>query len=175
MILILNGSPNKNGHTMKTVKKIIKGIDEEHIIINSYAENIKACIDCKYCDNLDGCSINDNMIQIYDLIDSADKIIIASPLYFASLSSSTLDIISRFQTFFTKKFIRKEDVKKLDKSLLVCTAGGDWPTMFNGPIETMKIVNMLFSIGDSMNLLIKNTDKINSQEIDVTKYIKFLK
>ncbi|XMB85509.1 flavodoxin family protein [Mycoplasmatota bacterium WC44] len=174
MILILNGSPNKSGQTIQLINTLVSNLDEEYIIINAYELDIIPCTDCKYCDKLDGCSKKDDMDEVYDLLKSSNKLIIASPLYFATISSKLLDIITRFQTYFAKKFVRKGEVLKIEKSLLICTAGGEWPTMFNGPIETMKVLNMLFSIDESKNLLVRNTDNIDSLETDVTEYTEFM-
>ncbi len=175
MILILNGSPNASGYTGKLIKKIVTGIDEKFVILNAYDLKVLPCNDCKYCDDNEGCSQHDDMSRIYDLLESSDKLIVASPLYFASISSKLLDVITRFQTYYSKKFRRKEEVLKISKSTLICTAGGDWETMFNGPLETMKIINMLFSVKESNNLLVRNTDTVDSLITEVTEYIEFLK
>ncbi len=50
-IIIINGSPNKEGHTNKIVDSILEdiNINVEIKYINCYDININPCIDCKYC------------------------------------------------------------------------------------------------------------------------------
>ena len=54
MILILNGSPNKDSATMTISNDLIKKSKEEVIIINTYDLNITSCDDCKYCSKTRG-------------------------------------------------------------------------------------------------------------------------
>lgn len=180
MILILNGSPNKNGNTMKVVNKLLEKIDDEVHIVNAYNDKIKSCTDCKYCEYKSGCSIKDKMIEIYEIIQKSDTIIIASPLYFATFSGELINLISRFQTYFSGKYIRKETVPKVKKGILLVTAGGNWSSMFVGVKETFHILENLFSFEETKDLLITNCDKINPLEnkiitSKIKELVKFIK
>lgn len=84
--LIFNGSPRKNGGTSKLVKELKDHISGEVDVIDSYRTDISPCVDCRYCWTNDQCSINDEMQTVYRLIDEADNIIIASPIYFGELT-----------------------------------------------------------------------------------------
>ncbi len=154
MILVLNGSPNKDGYTTKVIKEQIK---EEYIEIRAYDEVIKPCDDCKYCKYQTGCKWDD-MDHIYELLSKCDKLVIASPLYFGALSSELLGIITRFQTYFSQKYYRELDLFTIDESLLIITAGGSYPDMFDGPRATMRLLNALFGVKKTEEVLIKSTD-----------------
>ncbi|MFW6312128.1 MAG: flavodoxin family protein, partial [Nanoarchaeota archaeon] len=69
-------------------------------VINAYEENISPCIDCRYCWKNRGCSIKDNMQDIYNKIDEADNIIIASPVYFHTVPGPLKIIIDRCQVYW---------------------------------------------------------------------------
>ena len=155
MTVVINGSPNKDGFTKKIIESTVK---EDYIDINAYLETIKACDDCKYCNTLPGCKWDD-MDYIYDLLSKCDKLVIASPLYFGALSSKLHNIITRFQTFYSQKYYRKVDMFQIKESVLIVTAGGEYPDMFNGPIATMKILNMLFRVEKYTEVFKSNTDK----------------
>ncbi len=79
--LILNGSPHNNGDTAFVINKVKERFpsDTEFDEINAYKDDIKPCIDCRYCWKNEGCSIKDNMAVI--LKDDYDVLIIASPIY----------------------------------------------------------------------------------------------
>ena len=74
---IMNGSPRKNGDTVSLINKLTKQLNGEYKIVDAYYLDISACIDCRYCWNHDGCSINDSMTEICDYIVDCDDIVIA--------------------------------------------------------------------------------------------------
>jgi len=124
--LIFNGSPRKNGDTMALINELTKYLKGEYKIIEAYDCNIKPCIDCRYCWKNEGCSINDEMQDVYNYIKECDNILIASPLYFSELSGQLLAITSRLQTFYCAKFFRKMDpIEKKKKGGVIIVGGGD--------------------------------------------------
>lgn len=164
MILVIYGSPNNNGNTAKVLDKILEHVNEEVNFINAYKDKIKPCIDCKYCEYKMGCSIKDKMTEIYELIQRTDTLIIASPLYFATFSGELVNLISRFQTYFSGKYVRKEFPPKIKKGILLVTAGGKWSSMFVGVKETFNILEKLFTFEETKELLIPSCDNIKPLE-----------
>lgn len=124
--LIFNGSPRKNGDTVSLINELTKHLKGEYKIIEAYDCNIKPCIDCRYCWKKEGCSINDEMQDVYNYIKECDNILIASPLYFSELSGQLLAIMSRLQTFYCAKFFRKTNsIGKKKKGGVIIVGGGD--------------------------------------------------
>ncbi|WP_242943320.1 flavodoxin family protein [Clostridium uliginosum] len=125
--LIISGSPRKNGDSMTLVNEMVKYLDGEVRVINTYNNNISPCVDCRYCWDNKGCCINDEMQEVYQLLDEVDNVIIASPLYFSELTGQLLSLASRLQLFFVSRCIRKDSEFKQKKKngVLVISAGGD--------------------------------------------------
>lgn len=124
--LIFTGTPRKNGDTMSLINEFLNHLDGEYKIVNAYDCNIKPCIDCRYCWKNSGCSINDEMQQVYDYIEDCDNILMASPLYFSELSGQLLAITSRLQTYFCAEHFRKViPIKKEKKGGVIIVGGGD--------------------------------------------------
>ena len=124
--LIFNGSPRTDGNTSEIVKFILKDLKGEYKIINAYACDISACVDCRYCWQNEGCSIKDGMQEIYDYIQTCDNIVIASPIYFSELTGRLLDVGSRFQTYYcARKFRNEQPIEKPKKGAVVLVGGGD--------------------------------------------------
>ncbi|MDF2542407.1 MAG: putative acetyltransferase [Herbinix sp.] len=124
--LIFNGSPRKNGDTVSLINKVIKNLTGEYKIINAYDCRINPCIDCRYCWNHDGCSIQDGMQEVYEYIEECDNILIASPIYFSELTGALLNVGSRLQTYFCARFFRKEKpIMKSKKGAIIVVGGGD--------------------------------------------------
>ena len=67
---------------MALINEMRKYLDGETNVIHAYYDNISPCIDCRYCWENDGCSIEDEMQEVYKLLDEVDNVILASPLYF---------------------------------------------------------------------------------------------
>jgi len=125
--LIINGSPRKNGDTMALIKELTNELEGEIYRFDVYCEDIKACIDCRYCWQNEGCIINDKMQDIYSLLDEVDNFIIASPLYFSELTGELLSFASRFQTYYAQQNIRMNLNYRLKEKLgaLIIVGGGD--------------------------------------------------
>lgn len=124
--LIINGSPRVNGDTVSLINIIMKNIIGECKILNAYRCDISPCIDCRYCWKNSGCSINDEMQDIYGYVQDCDNILIASPIYFSELTGKLLDVGSRFQTYFSARYFRKiEPIIKPKKGAVILVGGGD--------------------------------------------------
>ncbi len=124
--LILNGSPRRNGDTVSLINKLTKQLNGEYKIVDAYYSNVSACVDCRYCWNNDGCSINDEMTEIYDYIVDCDNVVIASPIYFSQPTGRLLDVCSRFQTYFAAKHFRNQlSLIKPKKGAVILIGGGD--------------------------------------------------
>ncbi len=124
--LIFIGSPRKKGNTEALVAELLKRLKGETKIVRAYGCDVRACIDCRYCWKNTGCSIKDGMQEIYDDIQEADNIVIASPMYFSELSGQLLAVLSRLQTYWCAKYFRQEEpVPKKKKGGVIIVRGGD--------------------------------------------------
>lgn len=99
-ILILNGSPTKNGNTEALVNAFKDGAaskGHEIDVINVAHKKVNGCMACDYCHAHDGqCVQKDDMQEIYPLIQQADMIVFASPIYYFTMSAQLEAVIHRF-------------------------------------------------------------------------------
>ena len=113
-ILILSGSPRKNGSTDLLVKAFCEGAAEagHHIIVHRVADmNINGCLGCKYCSKKIGeCAQKDDMTPVYDEIRAADVVVFASPIYCASISGQLKLALDRTFVFYWEGIAGKESV-----------------------------------------------------------------
>ena len=111
---------------MALVNEFLKNLKGEYKLVEAYDCNIKPCIDCRYCWERNGCSIEDEMQEVYDYIQDCDNILIASPLYFSELTGPLLAVTSRLQTYFCARYFRKvKPIPKSKKGGVIITGGGD--------------------------------------------------
>lgn len=124
--LIFVGSPRKKGNTESLVAALVGQLEGETKIVRAYDCNVRPCIDCRFCWKNMGCSIKDGMQEIYEEIQEADNIVIASPMYFSELTGQLLAVLSRLQTYWCAKFFRHEEpVPKKKKGGIIIVRGGD--------------------------------------------------
>jgi multimeric flavodoxin WrbA len=72
--------------------------------------NIKPCQDCSGCENTGRCVIDDEMQQVHETIRVADRILLASPIFFFGLSAQMKTMIDRCQAFWCEKYLLKKPV-----------------------------------------------------------------
>ncbi|MGL5042896.1 MAG: flavodoxin family protein [Culicoidibacterales bacterium] len=149
--LIFVGSPKKRGHTMALVNKVMETLSGEIEVINVFNHlDISPCTDCGYCTKKSGCSIDDDFNQILEKIAAADAYIIATPMWFGSISGPLLSFFSRLQTISCGLIFRKDVFHKWDKAaILLATSGASWHSMMK-PVETT--AEFMFSHLDAMTL-----------------------
>lgn len=99
-ILILNGSPRKNGNTERLAEAFRKGaVSAGHEVTLFSVRNTKVngCLGCDYCMQHEGqCVQKDGMQEIYDALYRADTVVFASPSYYFGWTSQLKAIVDRF-------------------------------------------------------------------------------
>lgn len=107
-IIVLTGSPRKNGNTEILADSFIKGAREARNQVEKVClagKKINGCLGCDYCMRNDGtCVQKDDMQEIYQKLYAADMVVLASPLYYFGLSAQLKAVIDRFYAAIAKPF-----------------------------------------------------------------------
>jgi multimeric flavodoxin WrbA len=128
-IIAFLGSPRKNGNTELLLKEAIRGVEDSGFKVQIFelnSMNIQPCQDCGGCDETGECTIHDDMDSIYEAIKTADRIILASPIFFFSLSAQTKAMIDRCQSLWIEKYVLKKPIPagKFGRKGLFLLVGG---------------------------------------------------
>ncbi len=101
-IILVNGSPRKNGNTAELLKNAAKGAQDagaDAAIINLYALNFKGCTSCFYCKMKSKphgtCAMKDDLSPVLEAVKAADAIIMGAPIYFMNISAGMVAFIER--------------------------------------------------------------------------------
>lgn len=124
---------------------------------------INPCISCDACTKTGKCFKKDDMEQLYHKFNTSDIIVIASPLYFNSVTGITKMMIDRCQAFWSSKYVLNNptiDRSKVRSGLFICTAGSQQTDNgFLGATLVMELFFKAINTNYKYNLLIDNTDK----------------
>ena len=98
-VLILSGSPRKNGNSDILCDRFAQGAREagnDVEMIRVSEKKIGYCKACYYCQNSGGkCAVKDDMGEILQKMIDADVIVLASPVYFYSIDAQLKTLIDR--------------------------------------------------------------------------------
>lgn len=97
-VLILSGSPRKNGNSDILCNEFMKGATEsgnEVEKIRVTEKKIGFCRACYACKGTGVCAIKDDMAEILQKMIDADVIVLASPVYFYSIDAQLKALIDR--------------------------------------------------------------------------------
>ena len=151
-ILVLAGSPRKNGNTDSLVSAFVDGasIDKDVEVISVTDYNVKPCIGCNSCFTRENnmCFQNDDMTMIYNKLSEADTVIVASPVYFYGISAQLKAVVDRLHTPLRNSF-------HINKLGLILVGAAELPELFDAILTQYKLVCSFFNLKDAGKLLVR--------------------
>mgnify|MGYP000009508274 FL=1 len=98
-IVVLTGSPRRNGNTNHLAGQFIKGAEEaghEVYHFDCAQRKVSSCIACNRCGMNGQCIFNDDFGQLRPHLVTADMVVFATPMYYFGFSSQLKAVIDRF-------------------------------------------------------------------------------
>ncbi|MFH0796811.1 MAG: flavodoxin family protein [Candidatus Omnitrophota bacterium] len=111
-VLGINGSPRIGGNTDIILDKVLEGASTAGSTIEKVGLNTLKFVPCQECSQApdDGiCIINDDLQSVYLKIAQSDAIVLASPIFFGSVSAQTKMMIDRYQCLWRAKYLLKKE------------------------------------------------------------------
>ncbi len=106
MILGISGSPRKKA-TEFVLSKALEMMSEkgyETKLFTVRGKQINFCQHCDYCLRNKECRIKDDMYELYDLLEKARGIVIATPVYNGGVSAQTKAVMDRCRALVAKDY-----------------------------------------------------------------------
>jgi multimeric flavodoxin WrbA len=105
-IVAIYGSPRRKGNTAMLLKKAVEGARDsgaevEEIVLRDL--KISPCLEIYGCAQSGECAIKDDFQKVRDKILDAQGLMLASPVFFYTVSSHTKILMDRFQSLWVKK------------------------------------------------------------------------
>lgn len=121
-VLMINGSPHKEGNTATALQEMKKVFEQEGIeaeIVNIGNDAIRGCAACGACRKLGKCVYDDLVNEIAPKFEEADGLVVGSPVYYASANASLVAVLDRL--FYSTGFGK---TMKVGASVVAARRGG---------------------------------------------------
>lgn len=121
-VLIINGSPRKDGNCSIAINEMVgvfekEGIETEVISLGNKA--VRGCIACGACAKIGKCAFDDAVNEIAPKFEKADGLVVASPVYYASANATLIACLDRL--FYSTHF---DKTMKVGASVVCARRGG---------------------------------------------------
>ena len=97
-VLMINGSPRKDGNTALALAEMRKVFEKNGIETEVYeigTQTITGCRACGACAKLGRCVVDDAVNEVAAKLAEADGLVIGSPVYFASANGTLVSLLDR--------------------------------------------------------------------------------
>ena len=121
-VLLINGSPHKDGCTFTALNEVAKTLEKNGIeteILYLGVKPIAGCIACGKCSQLGKCFIDDKVNEILARSDEFDGLVIGSPVYYAGPSGQIRAFLDRLFYAGGRRFAGKPGA-----AVVSCRRGG---------------------------------------------------
>ena len=125
-VLMINGSPRRNGNTAIALGEMEKVFHEEGIeteVVQVGNKDIRGCVACLSCKQKGKCVFDDLVNETAPKFQAADGLVIASPVYYASANGTLISFIDRL--FYSTPF---DKTMKVGTAVAVARRGGNSAT-----------------------------------------------
>ena len=144
-VLGIYGSPRKGGNSDQLLDKALEGArsagaETQGIYVRKL--KISGCLECGGCDETGECVVKDDMQSVYPLLEDAEVIILASPIFFYGIPAQAKALIDRGQAMWSKRMLEKtpEQRRQYDsgKGYLIGVGATRGKNLFEGTELTAK-------------------------------------
>ena len=119
---MLNGSPRAGGNTSVALREMEQvfaeyGVEVETVQVGSKA--VRGCIACGTCRKTGKCVFDDVVNELAPKFETADALVAASPVYYASANATLIAVLDRL--FYSTSF---DKTMKVGASVVCARRGG---------------------------------------------------
>lgn len=140
-ILVITGSPRKNGNSSTLAESFIKGATEAGHQITRYdaaSKEIKSCIGCNNCFSKENmaCIFKDDFNELATFIMQSDIIVFVTPLYWFTYTAKLKAAIDKFYSLL----IGDKPEAKNKEAILLAVCGDERIAEFDTLIQQHKMM-----------------------------------
>jgi multimeric flavodoxin WrbA len=176
-IVAVYGSPRRKGNTATLLKKAVEGASEggaqvEEIVLRDL--KMSPCLEIYGCNKAGECRLKDDFQKARDHILASQGLMLASPVFFYTVSAHTKILMDRFQSLWVKKYwveqTRKDQPKLHRKGLFISAGATQGKKLFDGILLSLRYFFDVIDMELWKALLYRGLD----YEGDVLKFPQYL-
>ena len=164
-MLGIAGSPRRGGNTDLLLAEVMKGAasrgaEVKTIILNDL--KITPCQHCDACLETGRCKYQDDMQMVYQELEQADRIVLASPIQFMGLTAQVKAMIDRCQALWARKYVLKLPPlgdRRDRKGVFISVGGRRIANLFEPALATVKTLFRILDITYTGELLFPGIDE----------------
>jgi multimeric flavodoxin WrbA len=144
-ILAIYGSPRRRGNTALLLREAVRGARDggaevEEIILRDL--KMSPCLEIYGCKETGRCVIQDDFQEIYDQMLASQGLMLASPMFFYTVSAHTKTLMDRCQSLWVRKYwLEKRPFGQKDftrKGLFISVGATTGKKLFDGALLTVR-------------------------------------
>ncbi|MCF8082973.1 MAG: flavodoxin family protein [Deltaproteobacteria bacterium] len=144
-IVALYGSPRRNGNTATLLKMAVQGAADggaqvEEVVLRDL--KMSPCLEIYACRQTGRCAIQDDFQPLYDKLLRCRGIMLASPIFFYTVSAHTKILMDRCQSLWVKRYwLENTPFGQVDegrKGLFISVGATKGKRLFEGSLLTVR-------------------------------------
>ena len=176
-ITAIYGSPRRRGNTARLLKEAVAGALEQGALVKEFVlrdEKISPCLEIYGCTKEGKCVIKDDFHKVRDSMLSSEGVMLASPIFFYTVSAHTKIFMDRCQSLWVKKYwiegVPFNQWQTKRKGLFISAGATRGKKLFDGALLTVKYFFDVIDASLWKSLLYRGLDF----EKDVLQHPNFL-
>lgn len=144
-VLVLKSSPRENGNSNTLAGQVEAGAKEAGAEVESlmlHHMDIRPCDACDVCQETGVCIVKDDMQGVYPLLEKADAIVIAGPVYWFTISAQAKLCIDRWYALIHEDSPGEGAFR--DKQIGIILTYGDTDLYTSGGINAIHTFKSMF-------------------------------
>lgn len=138
-------SPRAGGNSDLLVQKALAGAESAGATVRLVALrdlDLTPCLECDVCLSSGECPLDDDFPEILEKLLTCDRLILATPIFFMSITAYAKALIERCQCLWARKYVLHQplfpDQQRDRRAMLISVAGTNSKQMFDCIELTMK-------------------------------------
>ena len=129
-VLCIAGSPRRHGNSEQLLDALISGVEAaggaaQRLVARD--AGVGVCLGCNACSRDGRCIQRDGMDAVYEALDAADAIAVASPVFFGTVPAVLKTLLDRCQPYWARRYVLHEPqpATRRPGAVLIVGGGGD--------------------------------------------------
>jgi len=147
-VLCVAGSPRRAGNSDRLLAAVESGVRSAGGVADLLVvadAGIAPCRGCNACSSTGACVVRDGMDAVYERLDAADALVIATPVYFATVPAVLKALYDRCQPYWARRYVLGEPraATRRPGALILVGGGGDPFGSACAETPTRSVMNVL--------------------------------